>query len=200
MEVNSSGITMEILNSDYDWRLIAEITASVLLLILITRVWLRRRKPLAQIARIVRKSSVEIHSPVVMPGVDGLQYTADYLVMTSCGIWLLDVLDFEGMIFGGAQTDEWTQVIGRKSFRFANPLYALRDKRLALQAMTDLGEIKAAVIFSRAGSFPKDRPEGIVQQQDLLQHLVCPDLNRKKQQDIHMQRAWDLLVTELKMS
>ena len=185
---------------DYNWYLVAGLLATALLLVLITRIWMRRRKPLAQISRIVRKSSVSIQTPVVLPGIDGQQYTADYLVMTSCGIWLLDVLDFEGMIFGGAQTDDWTQVIGRKSFRFANPLYALRDKRLQLQSMTDLEEIKAAVVFSRAGSFPKDRPGGIVQQQDLAQLLVCPDQDRKKQQDIHLQRAWDLLVTELNLS
>jgi len=197
---------MEILIQDYGrylnyhWYLVAELLAAALLLVLITRVWMRRRKPLAQISRIVRKSSVGIQTQVVLPGVDGHQYTADYLVMTPCGIWLLDVLDFEGMIFGGAETDDWTQVIGRKSFRFANPLYALRDKRVQLQAMSDLHEIKAAVVFSRAGSFPKDRPGGTVQQQDLAQLLVCPDQDRKKQQDTHLQRAWDLLVTELNMS
>lgn len=191
---------MEGVIPDYDWYLVVNGLAAVLLLLLITRLWMRRRQPLAQISRIVRKSSVAIQSPVVLPGVDGHQYTADYLVMTSCGIWLLDVLDYEGMIFGGAQTDEWTQVIGRKSFRFANPLYALRDKRIQLQTMSDLEQVKAAVVFSRAGSFPKDRPGGIVQQQDLAQLLACPDQDRKKQQDVHMQRAWDLIVSELNMN
>lgn len=196
---------MESLIQDYDWYLnnngyqITALLAVVVLLVVIVRVWKRRRKPLAQISRIVRKSSISIQTQVVLPGVDGQQYTADYLVMTPCGIWLLDVLDFEGMIFGGAETDDWTQVIGRKSFRFANPLYALRDKRVQLQTMSDLEEIKAAVVFSRAGSFPKDRPGGTVQQQDLAQLLVCPEQGRKKQQDTHLQRAWDLLVTELNM-
>ncbi|HED17874.1 MAG TPA: NERD domain-containing protein [Gammaproteobacteria bacterium] len=173
---------------------------TVVLLIIIIRIWIRQRKPLAQISRIVRKSGVGVQAQVLLPGVDGQLYTADYLIMTPCGIWLLDVLDFEGLIFGGAETDDWTQVIGRKSFRFTNPLHALRDKRIQLQAMSDLEEIKAAVVFTRAGCFPKDRPGGTVQQQDLAQLLVCPDQDRKKQQNTHLQRAWDLLVTELNMN
>jgi len=185
---------------DYNGNLVAVSLAVLVLLVVIIRIWKRRRKPLAQISRIVRKSSIGIQTQIVLPGVDGQQYSADYLVMTPCGIWLLDVLDFEGMIFGGAETDDWTQVIGRKSFRFANPLYALRDKRIQLQAMSDLEEVKAAVVFSRAGSFPKDRPGGTVQQQDLAQFLACPEQGRKQQQDTHLQRAWDLLVTELNMS
>ncbi len=180
-----------------DWHLVAYGLVVLLLLLLITRFLSRRRRPLAQISRIVRKFSVEIRGPVIVPGIDGQQYSVDYVVMTPCAIWVLDVLDYEGMIFGGSQTDEWTQVIGRKSFRFTNPLYVMRDKRIQVQTMTDLEEIKSAVVFSRASNFPKDRPGGIVQQENLAQLLACPGQERKKQQNAHLQRAWDQIVTEL---
>jgi len=90
------------------------------------------------------------------------EFHYDHICLTSTGIVVVDVKDFKGLLFGGANTDQWTQVIGSRSYKFENPLYHNREKVQTIKSLID-DEIPVfgCVVFTNAGSFPKDQPEGV---------------------------------------
>ena len=92
-------------------------------------------------------------------------------MLTPGRIWLIDVLDYDGLIFGGNRTDEWTQVVRRHSYRFRNPLYALEEKLGLLKPLCDDSLLGATVVFSRNARFPKDLPDGVTPQAQLAERL-----------------------------
>jgi hypothetical protein len=77
------------------------------------------------------------------------------------GLVVLDVLHQEGLLFGGASVDQWTQVIRGKTYKFNNPLYLHQNHRQAVQWNSNDVAVFGRVVFSNAGRFPKGIPEGV---------------------------------------
>ena len=90
------------------------------------------------------------------------EFHFDHICLTATGIVVVDVKDFRGLLFGGANTDQWTQVIDSRSYKFENPLYHNREKVQTIKTLID-DEIPVfgCVVFTNAGSFPKDQPQGV---------------------------------------
>ncbi len=95
----------------------------------------------------------------------------EHLCLTPSGIAVIDVKDYRGYLFGGANTDQWTQVIDNRSFRFENPLHRNKDRVRAIESLVDDIPIYGCVIFTSAGSFPKDKPEGVFMQDNIRDGL-----------------------------
>ena len=55
----------------------------------------------------------------------GQSFTIDRLILRHDGITLLIYKRYPGKIFCADQINEWTQMLGKKSYRFKNPLYDL---------------------------------------------------------------------------
>ena len=138
---------------------------------LVRRRRLRAESSNKSIARQIRKLSVEALSHVMInDGIEGNVYI-DYLCLNAAGIAVVDIKDYRGLLFGGTNTDQWTQVVDHRSFRFDNPLYQNRDRVRALEALVDDVPVFGCVVFTNAGTFPKDRPDGIYLQEHLADAL-----------------------------
>jgi len=96
------------------------------------------------------------------------EFHFDHLCLTTSGIVVVDVKDFRGLLFGGANTDQWTQLIDSKSYKFDNPLYHNREKVQIIKSLVDEEiPVHGCVVFTEAGSFPKDQPDGVFTQNGL---------------------------------
>ena len=103
-------------------------------------------------------------------GVDGFAYI-DRVVAGPDGLTAVTLVRNEGIIFGGEGIDLWTQVIGRRTHKFPNPLNQCRDNMLALQHNLPDTPVQGLVLFIGEASFPKGKPEMV----KLPDEIPAPD-------------------------
>lgn len=119
------------------------------------------------VSRAIKKLGVETVSDVMInDDVEGPIHI-EHLCLTPAGIAVVDIKDYRGYLFGGANTDQWTQVIDNRSYRFENPLHRNKDRVRAIETLVNEVPIFGCVVFTNAGTFPKDKPAGVYMQDNL---------------------------------
>jgi len=120
------------------------------------------------------------------------EFHYDHICLTSTGIIVVDVKDFKGLLFGGANTDQWTQVIGSRSYKFENPLYHNREKVQTIRSLIDDDiPVFGCVVFTNAGSFPKDQPQGVYTHEKFEDEFEYTD--NSKSVSPKFEEAWQLV-------
>ena len=79
--------------------------------------WRERR----QITRAVKQIGARSRRDLPLPDGMGGEIRIDYLVLSTDAIVVVSVKRYDGMIFGSTKTDEWTQTINSRSYKFPNP-------------------------------------------------------------------------------
>jgi len=100
-------------------------------------------------------------------GMGGQSYY-DRLLLTPRGISVLETTPRDGIIFGGERMDTWAQVLGKRTIRFANPLYTLEVQLSTLRHHLPKITLEGHVLFCGNCSFPKGQPPGVWILDDLL--------------------------------
>lgn len=156
-----------------DWQMFILIASAVLLLLflLILRRWYRRDAR-SRFRRWLKRHSRALLENVALSDGTGAILVVDFLVLFDDRVVALDYRDFEGLLFAGDKTEQWTQVLGRHSYRFANPLYELRDKATLLTKRLDPLGVEGYVVFSDAGRFPKGKPERVITQSQAIGEVL----------------------------
>ena len=107
-----------------------------------------------------------MHNITIPDGMDGKIYV-EHLILTAEGILLLRVMRFRGTIFAADSIDYWTQVIGKKSYKFENPLHQLETDVQSLSAYVEIAKIQSKVLFINGSSFPKGKPDSVISVKDI---------------------------------
>lgn len=130
-----------------------------IILTVIISVVLRRTKHQRAIKKLINDLSRQSLRNIFLPdGIDG-EIWIDGLLLTDGGLIVLDIRDYTGNLFGGSTINEWTQLIGGKSYKFSNPLLEMTTRVHAVQALVDV-PVTGCVVFTRRGNFPKNIPDG----------------------------------------
>ncbi len=146
-----------------------EMTAAMALvggLVVLIGLWLGRRRLLRRLERrrnrrILRQLGRESLENVAIP--DGLgeqNLVLDHVLLLPTGFLVVDVKDYAGVLFAGERIDEWTQTVGRRSYKFPNPV---PDNQLKVRALQDLFPevpVHGRVAFTRQGRFATALPTG----------------------------------------
>jgi hypothetical protein len=141
----------------------AIIVIAVLLILHINRHRLQTAYREWRMQRCLNKIGVEQIRDLVCPdGLDGY-YHIDRLALTPDAILLIAYKPFVGNIYCAERIAEWTQVIGRKSFKFANPLFELENQITALTLALGSIPLRGCLLFSNSTIFPKGHPESVLQ-------------------------------------
>jgi len=115
--------------------------------------WRERR-----MRRGIERCGLDFVKDVTLPdGMDGVTHI-DYLLLMPREIVVADLKRYQGILFGAEHIDYWTQVLGRKSFKFANPLFKNELDVMAVKTRVPGAPVTGRVIFSDEGDFPKGRP------------------------------------------
>ncbi len=95
---------------------------------------------------------------------DGLDhyFTIDRLLLRHDGISLLMYKKYPGKIFCAKHIDEWTQMLGQKSYKFKNPLFELEYQIKAISAFLPGVKIDGFLFFDYTATFPKGHPEQVI--------------------------------------
>lgn len=132
----------------------------------------RKNKPRRMLAkRLGRIAQARLQDIAVSDGLGGV-IQIDRLLLTADRLLVLDVKNFDGMIFGSAALDTWTQVLGSKNYPFTNPLSENRIRVQAIKALVPGVPVMGCVVFTDSARFPKGRPQGVYTLDDLHEALV----------------------------
>ena len=124
---------------------------------------------------------------------DGLDhyFNIDRLILYHDGITLLVYKFYPGKIFCADEIDDWTQMLGKKSYRFKNPLYDLDCQIKAVSALVPGVQVNGFLFFGHLAEFPKGHPDRILRLQK-----IPDELKRDKHREVEKKvlSAWkDLL-------
>ena len=92
----------------------------------------------------------------------GHHFAIDRLILRRDGITLLMYKSFPGKIFCAEKIDDWTQMLGRKSYRFKNPLYDLDQQVKAVSACVPDVPVNGVLFFDHQAEFPKGHPDRVI--------------------------------------
>lgn len=111
---------------------------------------------------------------------DGLGYhfTIDRLILRHDGITLLVYKKFPGKIFCAENIDDWTQMLGQRSYRFVNPFYDLECQIKAVSACVPDVAVNGFLFFDHQAMFPKGHPERVIHLEKIPQELKKSKQNK----------------------
>ncbi|MGD2136869.1 MAG: nuclease-related domain-containing protein [Gammaproteobacteria bacterium] len=148
------------------------------------RDWFQERR----IARATRRLGARRMKNLRLPdGVDG-EVLIDYLLLGREAILVVSVKRYDGLIFGGERTDQWTQVINNRSYKFPNPDQHLRRQVNAVRLLAPDAPVTGVHLFTSGARFPKDRPASVILMEEIN--------GRPRYSDIPapLRAAWETLV------
>ena len=125
---------------------------------------------LARIWLFIRDGPLRLHGPkyhhfwnVIIPTSDGTT-EIDHLIVSRFGIFVVELKDRSGWIFGSAAEAYWTAVHFGKRYRFQNPLRQNYGHLKAIEAFlcVDRRVIYSAVVFRGSFEFKTPIPDGVL--------------------------------------
>jgi hypothetical protein len=139
----------------------------------------------------MKRLGARVMRNVTLPDGIGGETTIDYLLLTGDAIRVVGVLRFPGVIFGGMRTDQWTQVLNSRSYKFPNPNDYLQQQVSAVRALVPDTEVHALHLFSDEARFPRGKPPDVLSPAEIRAMTPHPRI-REIPKDLR--DAWDVLV------
>ena len=123
---------------------------------------------------------------------DGLgdHFTIDRLLLRDNGISLLVYKKYPGKIFCADHIEEWTQMLGQKSYKFKNPLFELDYQIKAVASCFPDIQFDGYLFFDHLAEFPKGHPERVIHPQAIPDVL---ERSNRHQVDTTVMAAWKKL-------
>ncbi len=176
-----------------DWRLWT-VTGGVLLVLvaaLALWAWLRVTAIPRGVTRTLRIISDRLVRDVMLPDGIGGFVAVDALVLRGRQLYVLDIRDVEGAVFGSEKMDIWTAMGHRRRYQFNNPIRLMHDRVTAVKMLAPECDAQPRILFTSRGHFPKGRPDGV----QLLEEFAQPLLRAKQKEAVglaaEVQQAWD---------
>ena len=171
--------------------LIAAISTTFIVLIYLSRKKIKHYWLNFKIRRQLNRFGVKQLSNVKWP--DGLDhyFNIDRLIMRHDGISLLMYKRFHGKIFCADNIDEWTQMIGQKSYTFENPLNELDYQINVLSEAIPGIPVNGFIYFDHLSEFPKGHPDRVIHYKKLPEELSH---NKGDAVQENISSAWEKLL------
>lgn len=106
-----------------------------------------------RIQRALLARSKDVLHDFIIPGAYGGLARIDYAIMTAGGILCIRTVHCNGIVFGGEDEPQWTNVDGVKRRRFLNPLIQNEGRRRALHKVVPDVPVANLVIFTGSVDF-----------------------------------------------
>jgi len=112
-------------------------------------------------------------------GMDGF-FNIDRLVLLDHAILIINYKKYPGKIFGSKNIDEWTQMLGQKSYSFPNPLFNLNIQLQALSKCIPDIPVEARLFFDEHAEFPKTIPPMVIHPRHIEDRFFCNNRHKIK--------------------
>jgi hypothetical protein len=140
--------------------------AALLGLLYLLYVRVRRWRCERDIKRIVHRLGARVIKDIRLADGTGGEVTIEYLLLARDAFIIVSVMRFDGLIFGGRLTNQWTQVLGRNSYKFDNPNHYLQRQVDAISLIIPGIPVSGRQLFTNA-TFPRDKPDSVLLPGDL---------------------------------
>lgn len=149
------------------------------------RNWIKEQ----HIYRCVRRIGVAAIRNIALPdGMDG-RVLIENIVLTSGGIYILPIKRYCGIIFAADNIETWTQVIGKRSYKFPNPLPELDAYVMAVRNLLPAIKVEGRILVTRDTDFPKGKPDRVIPVSKIAEALGID----KGDVSTQLRDAWDKL-------
>ena len=129
--------------------------------------------------RLAEHAHVALHDVIVPDGRGGLTQI-DHILLTDEGIWVIETKTFNGRIFGRDRDRQWTQRLGRRSFRIGNPLRQNYGHLKAVEAIVGShAPVLGRVVMAGSATFPKGMPAGVSAAREFRRDLAAARTGRQ---------------------
>lgn len=116
---------------------------------------------------------------VYLPKPDGTTAQLDHIVVSECGVFVIETKTYRGWIFGDAKSKVWTQCVREKGFRrpvkntFQNPMHQNYSHLCALEKCTGIPKdvMRPVIAFSGEATFKTERPDGVCYFGDVVKYI-----------------------------
>jgi hypothetical protein len=180
-------------NNDFLTTVLATVIAVPVLLFLF-RTRLKNWRQERNIRKAIRRLGVRSMENIHLPDGTGGEVMIEHLLLGRDAIIVVGVMRYEGLIFGSPHTDQWTQVINRRSYKFDNPDYYLQRQFNAVRQIAPDARVSGWHLFGHGAQFPKDKPDNVLQPGDVRS---LPKRPRRRDIPKPLRAAWKQLVDKV---
>ncbi len=110
---------------------------------------------------------------VTIPFQDGTTQI-DHVLISTKGVFVIEVKNYSGWIFGNEKSKQWMQSIYRVKSQFQNPIHQNFHHVIAMQQLLEFlpkEQIHSIVVFSGSAEFKSPIPKGVFYLRQLSNHL-----------------------------
>ena len=125
-----------------------------------------------RIRRALEKRSPDVLPDFILPGASGGLARIDHAIMTAGGILCIQTRHCNGIVFGGDDEPQWTNVDGVRRQRFLNPLIQNEGRRRALEKVVPEVPVANLVIFTGSVEFTAAPPKNVIHVRELERFIA----------------------------
>jgi len=115
-----------------------------------------------RIRRVLQARSPDVLHDFILPGAYGGLIKIDHAILTAGGILCIQTKHYNGIVFGGEDEPQWTNVDGTTRRRFLNPLIQNEGRTRALQNAVPKVPVANVVVFTGSVEFPTPPPKNVI--------------------------------------
>lgn len=115
-----------------------------------------------RIRRALEARSPDVLHDFILPGAYGGLAKIDHAILTAGGILCIQTKHYNGIVFGGGDEPQWTNVDGTRQRRFLNPLIQNEGRTRALQNVVPNVPVANLVVFTGSVEFTTPPPENVI--------------------------------------
>ena len=161
------------------------LTLALMLSYIPLRSWIKEQN----VNRSVRRIGVAVIRNIALPdGMDG-KVSIENIVLTAGGIYILPIKRYCGIIFAADNIETWTQVVGKRSYKFPNPLTELDTYVMAVRNLLPEVKVEGRILVTSDASFPKGKPDRVIPVATIAEELTVD----KGEVSTQLRDAWDKL-------
>jgi hypothetical protein len=184
-------LLQELLNNNDLLTAVLAIVIAVPVMLFLFRTQLKSWRQERHIRKAIRQLGWRSMENIHLPDGTGGEVTIEHLLLGRDAILVVDVMRFEGLIFGSPRTDQWTQVINRRSYKFDNPDQYLQRQINAVRLIAPDARVSGWHLFGYGARFPKDKPDSVLQLGDVR---TLPKRPRRRDIPKPLRATWKQLV------
>jgi len=125
-----------------------------------------------KIHRILNARSPDLLEDFILPGAYGGLTHIDHAILTSGGILCIQTKHYNGIVFGGADEPQWTNVDGIRRRKFLNPLIQNEGRKKALKKIVPNVPVANLVVFTGSIQFTSPLEDNVIHVRDLDSYIA----------------------------
>lgn len=115
-----------------------------------------------RIRRALEARSPDVLHDFILPGAYGGLTKIDHAILTAGGILCIQTKHYNGIVFGGEDEAQWTNVDGTVRRRFLNPCIQNEGRSRALRNVVPDVPVANVVVFTGSVEFPTPPPKNVI--------------------------------------